>query len=208
MNRDNDKGKVLLQRSLIMACGMALLLLGIVFRLYYLQVYQADQFKMLADENRISTRLIIPQRGIIYDRNGEILATNEQNFQVMIVAEQTANVQDTLDALKKIMPLSPDEEKRVKRIAKMAGDFCKVCPKLSIAACAQMMQGASFVVGVDTGLTHLAAATAKPTVGLFLDYPVELVGLTGARVKSLGGVGANPEVAEVCDAIAEASAQS
>ena len=126
MNRDNDKGKVLLQRSLIMACGMALLLLGIVFRLYYLQVYQADQFKMLADENRISTRLIIPQRGIIYDRNGEILATNEQNFQVMIVAEQTANVQDTLDALKKIMPLSPDEEKRVKRDLKRNRSFVPV----------------------------------------------------------------------------------
>ena len=71
-----------------------------------------------------------------------------------------------------------------------------------------MMQGAAFVVGVDTGLTHLAAATARPTVGLFLDYPVELVGLTGTRVKSLGGVGANPEVAEVCDAIAETSAKS
>ena len=126
MNRDNDKGKVLLQRSLIMACGMAFLLLGIVFRLYYLQVYQADQFKMLADENRISTRLIIPQRGIIYDRNGEILATNEQNFQVMIVAEQTANVQDTLDALKKIMPLSPDEEKRVKRDLKRNRSFVPV----------------------------------------------------------------------------------
>ncbi len=126
MNRDNDKGKVLLQRSLIMACGMALLLLGIVLRLYYLQVYQADQFKMLADENRISTRLIIPQRGIIYDRNGEILATNEQNFQVMIVAEQTANVQDTLDALKKIMPLSPDEEKRVKRDLKRNRSFVPV----------------------------------------------------------------------------------
>ena len=103
---------------------------------------------------------------------------------------------------------SPEEEKRVKRIAKTAGDFCRVCPRLSIGACAQMMQGAAFVVGVDTGLTHLAAATARPTVGLFLDYPIELVGLTGTRVKSLGGVGANPEVAEVCDAIAETSAKS
>ena len=62
MNRDNDKGKVLIRRSLIMALGKFFLLLVIVGRLYYLQVYQADRYKTLADENRISTRLLIPPR--------------------------------------------------------------------------------------------------------------------------------------------------
>ena len=126
MNRDNDKGKILLQRALVMAGGMALLLFGIILRLYYLQVFQADKFKMLADENRISTRLVIPERGIIYDRNGTVLATNEQNFQVMIVAEQTADVQQTLDAFKKLMPLSEDEEKRIKRDLKRNRSFVPV----------------------------------------------------------------------------------
>ena len=73
MNRDNDKGKVLIRRSLIMALGKFFLLLVIVGRLYYLQVYQADRYKTLADENRISTRLLIPPRGEIVDRNGKIL---------------------------------------------------------------------------------------------------------------------------------------
>lgn len=126
MNRDNDKGKVLLQRALFMAGGMALLLFGIILRLYYLQVFQADKFKMLADENRISTRLVIPERGIIYDRNGTVLATNEQNFQVMMVAEQTADVQQTLDAFKKLMPLSDDEENRIKRDLKRNRSFVPV----------------------------------------------------------------------------------
>ena len=98
MNRDNDKGKVLIRRSLIMALGKFFLLLVIVGRLYYLQVYQADRYKTLADENRISTRLLIPPRGVIYDRNGVMIATNTQNFQALIVAEQTPNVQETLDA--------------------------------------------------------------------------------------------------------------
>ena len=89
MNRDNDKGKVLIRRSLIMALGKFFLLLVIVGRLYYLQVYQADRYKTLADENRISTRLLIPPRGVIYDRNGVMIATNTQNFQALIVAEQT-----------------------------------------------------------------------------------------------------------------------
>ena len=58
MNRDNDKGKVLIRRSLIMALIKFLLLMVIIARLYYLQVYQADRYKTLADENRISTRLL------------------------------------------------------------------------------------------------------------------------------------------------------
>ncbi len=102
---------------------------------------------------------------------------------------------------------SPQEKERVDRIAAQAGNFCSVCPKMSIAQCAAMMQSAAFVVGVDTGLTHLAAATDRPTVGLFLDYPIELVGLTGNRVKSLGGMGADPAVDEVCEAIEQTRAK-
>ena len=98
MNRDNDKGKVLIFRSLIMAFGKLVLMFVIIGRLYYLQVYQADRYKTLADENRISTRLLIPPRGVIYDRNQVQIATNKQNFQALIVAEQTPNVQETLDA--------------------------------------------------------------------------------------------------------------
>lgn len=126
MNRDNDKGKVLIHRSLIVAAGKIFLLLVIIARLYYLQVYQADRYKMLADENRISTRLLIPPRGIIYDRNGEMLATNRQNFQAMIVAEQTPNVQETLNAFKKIMPLSEAEEERVKKDLKRNRSFVPI----------------------------------------------------------------------------------
>ena len=126
MNRDNDKGKVLIRRSLIMALGKFFLLLVIVGRLYYLQVYQADRYKTLADENRISTRLLIPPRGVIYDRNGVMIATNTQNFQALIVAEQTPNVQETLDAFKKIMPLSADEEEKIKRDMKRNRSFANL----------------------------------------------------------------------------------
>ena len=110
MNRDNDKGKILINRSYGMIIAKLILLLIIVLRLYYLQVFQADKYKMMADENRISTRLLIPPRGVIYDRNGVMIASNRQNFQAMIVAEQTPDVQKTLDEFKKIMPLSEEEE--------------------------------------------------------------------------------------------------
>lgn len=126
MNRDNDKGKVLIRRSLIMALIKFLLLLAIIARLYYLQVYQADRYKTLADENRISTRLLVPPRGIIYDRNGMVIASNQQNFQALIVAEQAPNVQETLDAFKKIMPLSKAEEEKVKKDLKRNRSFVPI----------------------------------------------------------------------------------
>lgn len=126
MNRDNDKGKVLIRRSLIMALIKFLLLMVIIARLYYLQVYQADRYKTLADENRISTRLLVPPRGIIFDRNGVTIASNQQNFQALIVAEQAPNVQETLDAFKKIMPLSEAEEERIKKDLKRNRSFVPI----------------------------------------------------------------------------------
>ncbi len=114
MNRDSDKGKILISRTLIWIAVQIVLLLLIIVRLYYLQIYQADRYTTMADDNRISTRLLIPPRGEIFDRNGKILAGNRQNFQVMIVAEQTNSVDETLKRLQKIIPLNQEEQQCVK----------------------------------------------------------------------------------------------
>ena len=158
MNRDNDKGKVLIRRSLIMALIKFLLLMVIIARLYYLQVYQADRYKTLADENRISTRLLVPPRGIIFDRNGVTIASNQQNFQALIVAEQAPNVQETLDAFKKIMPLSEAEEERIKKDLKRNRSFVpiKIRANLSWEEVSRIQLNAPDLPGIviDEGLTR------------------------------------------------------
>lgn len=158
MNRDNDKGKVLIRRSLIMALIKFLLLMVIIARLYYLQVYQADRYKTLADENRISTRLLVPLRGIIFDRNGVTIASNQQNFQALIVAEQAPNVQETLDAFKKIMPLSEAEEERIKKDLKRNRSFVpiKIRDNLSWEEVSRIQLNAPDLPGIviDEGLTR------------------------------------------------------
>ena len=158
MNRDNDKGKVLINRSLIVGLGKLFLLLVIIARLYYLQVYQADRYKTLADENRISTRLLVPPRGLIYDRNGLLIATNRQNFQALIVAEQTTNLQETLDAFKKIMPLSEAEEQRIKKDLKSNRSFVpiKIKDNLSWEDVSKIQLNAPDLPGIfiDEGLTR------------------------------------------------------
>ena len=158
MNRDNDKGKVLIDRSYIMIIVKLALLLIIILRLYYLQVFQADKYKMLADENRISTRLLIPPRGVIYDRNGVMIASNRQNFQAMIVAEQTPNVQQTLDEFKKIMPLSEEEEAKIKKDLKRNRSFVpiKIKDNLSWQEVAKIQLKAPDLQGIyiDEGLSR------------------------------------------------------
>lgn len=158
MNRDNNKGKVLIRRSLIMALIKFLLLMVIIARLYYLQVYQADRYKTLADENRISTRLLVPPRGIIFDRNGVTIASNQQNFQALIVAEQAPNVQETLDAFKKIMPLSEAEEERIKKDLKRNRSFVpiKIRDNLSWEEVSRIQLNAPDLPGIviDEGLTR------------------------------------------------------
>lgn len=158
MNRDNDKGKVLIRRSLIMALIKFLLLMVIIARLYYLQVYQADRYKTLADENRISTRLLVPPRGIIFDRNGVTIASNQQNFRALIVAEQAPNVQETLDAFKKIMPLSEAEEERIKKDLKRNRSFVpiKIRDNLSWEEVSRIQLNAPDLPGIviDEGLTR------------------------------------------------------
>jgi len=126
MNRDNDKGKLLINRSFIMIIAKLVLLLLIILRLYYLQVFQALKYKTMADENRISTRILMPIRGTVYDRNGVVLAGNEQNLSAMIVAEQTPSVDDTLAEFKKYITLSEKEEQKIRKEIKNHRKFVPV----------------------------------------------------------------------------------
>lgn len=126
MNRDNSKGKVLIFRTLIWGGIQFVLLLVIAARLYFLQVYEADKYRTLSDENRISARILVPPRGVIYDRNGVPIANNKQNFQAMLVAEQANNVGETLEKFKKLMPLSEKEEARIFRDLKRYRRFVPI----------------------------------------------------------------------------------
>ena len=57
-----------------------LLFLVLVGRMYYLQIVQHDKYKTLSDKNRVTVLPIAPNRGLIYDRNGVLLADNLPTF--------------------------------------------------------------------------------------------------------------------------------
>jgi heptosyltransferase-1 len=96
---------------------------------------------------------------------------------------------------------SPDEQ----RDTRARADGMRrawVAPATSLRELAALLHGARIVVGLDTGLTHLAAAVGAPTVGLFCDYDPALVGITGeAPCASLGGVGRAPRADDAIAAV-------
>ena len=81
-------------------------------RLRHLQITQADQYRLLAEENRINIRLIDPERGEIYDRNGVFLARNEQSYRITLVKEDAGDVRKLLVQLAQLITLSAEDIER------------------------------------------------------------------------------------------------
>ena len=103
------------RRALVMG-GAQIGFMGLLaFRMRHLQVNQADQYRLLAEENRIKVRLLAPVRGLIYDRNGVALATNEQNYRVVAVREDVGDVSDMLARLSHLLPMTADDLLRAEK---------------------------------------------------------------------------------------------
>jgi penicillin-binding protein 2 len=112
---DNARHKAFSRRALIFG-GIQVGLLGVVVgRMYQLQVLESHRYRMLADENRISMRLLPPPRGRIVDRYGVPMAVNRENYRLLLVAEQARDVERTLDRLAELIPLADYDRKRVLR---------------------------------------------------------------------------------------------
>ena len=114
-NRDTDRYRTLTRRVMVLGGIKLGLLSTLVARMYYLQVVKSARYTMLADENRISLRLVAPTRGIITDRLGVALATNQQNYRVVLVQERTRDVEASLNQLSQIVPLSDADRRRIMR---------------------------------------------------------------------------------------------
>jgi penicillin-binding protein 2 len=124
--RENKQIRSFTRRAAILGAGQALMFGVIASRVYYLQVIESEQYKVLADENRISLRLLPPQRGRILDRFGEELATHRQNYGVILIPERTRDVKRTLEALSEHVSISEENHKRVLREIRTKRSFMPI----------------------------------------------------------------------------------
>jgi heptosyltransferase-1 len=96
---------------------------------------------------------------------------------------------------------NPRERARSERLAALMRDAV-VAPALAFDDLAALFAGARVVVGVDTGLTHLAAALGVPTIGIYGGTDPAATGVYGCpRARNLGGIGAAPSAQEVIAAV-------
>ncbi len=121
MKKDNDRIKSFTRRAFIIGALQTSMLGVLGGRLAWLQVAQGSKYKTLADSNRINLKMIAPSRGKIVDRFETPLAVNDQNFRVLIIPEQTGDMEKALSALQKLVDISQRDIKRViKQAARQA----------------------------------------------------------------------------------------
>jgi len=100
--------KKILKNRLFFAMGFVLFLFFIlIFRMSYLQWVNYDLYKSMAEGNRISTEVIPPTRGRIYDRNGILLAGNQPVFVLEFDKRRVKNIEQTQVDLAKLLPNLP-----------------------------------------------------------------------------------------------------
>ena len=110
-----ESAKKISRRALFLG-GAQLTFMGVLgLRMRFMQVDQAEEFRLLADENRLKDRLLPPARGLLYDRNGVILAENEQTFRVVIRKEDAAELDAVLAKLEELIGLTAEEQARVRK---------------------------------------------------------------------------------------------
>ncbi|MDO5646939.1 penicillin-binding protein 2 [Paracoccus sp. (in: a-proteobacteria)] len=102
-----DSNRQITRRGL-MLIGVQLTVVGALsMKMRSMQLDQAEQYRMLSDGNSIKIRLLPPARGLILDRNGIIIASNEQNYRVTLTREEAGgDVEAVLRRLSQIVPMS------------------------------------------------------------------------------------------------------
>jgi len=125
--KDKSRYASFTRRSLMLTGGMTGVLAILAGRLYQLQILNGDQYKVEAEDNRVSQRFIFPPRGRIFDRFGVELATNRRNYRVVIVAEQASQgVEEAIDTIGRIIELPPHQRDRVLRDIRANKRFAQV----------------------------------------------------------------------------------
>ena len=88
----------------------------LIARLGYLQIGKHEELSVQAENNRIAVVPITPNRGLILDRNGVVLANNYSAYTLEIAPAKVADLDATIDALAKVITIEPRDRKRFKRI--------------------------------------------------------------------------------------------
>ncbi len=111
-------GRTLTRRSLLLGGAMTSVVAALGVRMWQMSVRDAEEYRLLAEENRISLRLVRPARGRILDQSGKIIADNEHAYRITLVPEEAPDVDAVLEKLRPLLAL--DDETLTKVRAQIA----------------------------------------------------------------------------------------
>ena len=160
--RDTETAQRLTTRRAVITGGLMAGFMGLLsLRMRHLQVEQADQFRLLAEENRINIRLIPPARGEIFDRNGAVIARNSPSYRIVIVREDAGDVEKVVGRLSQLIEL--DDEQLNRAMTEMR----RSAPFLPVTIADQVSWDAVSIVAVNAP----TLPGVVPEVGLTRAYP-------------------------------------
>ncbi|MFK7607421.1 MULTISPECIES: penicillin-binding protein 2 [unclassified Pseudomonas] len=118
--KDHEKDARLVRRRVVVgACVVVGLICVLIARLYFLQVVQYEYHSTLSENNRVHVQPIPPTRGLIFDRNGVVIADNRPSFSLSMTRERSGDWSQVLDTIVQVLELTPDDralfEKRMKQ---------------------------------------------------------------------------------------------
>ncbi len=112
---DGERSGLFTRRALFLGGAQAVALSVLGGRLYQLQVIETQRFSTLAEENRVNLRLLPPSRGLIFDRTGQPLAVNRNNFRAMATSDRGRGVEMLVERLDQIFSFGEAEKARLVR---------------------------------------------------------------------------------------------
>jgi penicillin-binding protein 2 len=111
-------------RRLAVAAALIVIAFGGLFaRFFYLQVVRHEHYQTLAESNRIAIVPIVPNRGVITDRNGIVLAQSYSAYTLEVMPSRVRGLEQTIDELAKIVDIQPRDRKRFKRLLEETKNF-------------------------------------------------------------------------------------
>lgn len=184
------------RRAMFLGAGMAFTGLSLAARMAWLSIFEEQKYRTLAEDNRVSVRLVPPRRGWIVDRSGKPLALNRPDYRLELVPEQVTDLDATLAAISKVLPLSPEDIARVHQaVAQVPGyvpvevakgldwqSFAAINVRLPELAGVQPVRGFARYYPDGPAVGHLLGYVAKPTREQFLASKDPLYVFPGFRI--------------------------
>ncbi|WP_289149642.1 penicillin-binding protein 2 [uncultured Salipiger sp.] len=156
-----ESSRKITRRGLMLGAAQVAFAGTLAMRMRYMQVEQADEFRLLAEENRINIHLIPPSRGRIFDRNGRVIAENENTYRITMRREDAGDIDDVIRRLSVLVELDPAEVKRAIEEMRTSPPFLQVtvADRVSWESISRVAVNAPALPGVT------------PEVGLSRVYP-------------------------------------